>query len=302
MRPGHHDIARITARGLGDDVLGRRDPTVDIREDAHRDTRGGGPLHTARVRRADRRDAAGVATSQRDRRNACAGWVGGVALVEEHDADGSGPGGVRGLDLERAVAALHESDVACRKGREVVCGAAAGAGVANSERQVDRRHRGGDVTGVRLRGHPEVGALHVGGRDRERLLQGGRPQLAEEQELELLPADDVAGALQPLLDVVGRRVVARGPGRARAAVLVGDPLECPLVLEHSLERDALQQLADRVVGAVAAAWFGSGLGRLHEHEARSSDARGGQGRQRVGDGVSRFPPIRAARVGPIDRT
>jgi hypothetical protein len=70
-------------------------------------------------------------------------------------------------------------------------------------------------------------------------------------ELELLSGHDVAGAFQALLDVVGRRVVTRSARRTCPAVLVGDLLEGLLVLEDAVQRDALEELADRVVGAVA---------------------------------------------------
>ena len=60
-----------------------------------------------------------------------------VALVEDHDADGASSGGVLGLHLEEARAALEQCDVARREPGEVGGLAAAGGGVAEPELEVD---------------------------------------------------------------------------------------------------------------------------------------------------------------------
>ena len=88
--------------------------------------------------------------------------VGRVALVEDHDADGAGGGGVLGLQLEGAGATLEQGDVPGREAGEVRGLTATGRRVAEAELQVDGGDRRGHVAGVGLVDHTEVDALDVG--------------------------------------------------------------------------------------------------------------------------------------------
>ena len=129
--------------------------------------------------------------------------------------------------------------------------AAAGRGVAEPELDVDRRDGGGDVAGLGVRRRGEVGVLDVGDRARSGLLQRRRADSSNTKKSNGWRGDLVAGGSHPLLDVVDRRVVPRRARCPCAVVVVGDRLERLLVLEHAIERDALEQLAHRVVVAVA---------------------------------------------------
>ena len=148
--------------------------------------------------------------------------VGGVALVEDHDADGTGGGGVLGLQLEGARATLEQGDVPGREAGEVVGLTAAGRGVAQTELQVDSSDRGRHVTGIRLIDHVEVDALDVGDLFGRRLLEGRRTDHREREVVERLDDRVVARGLEPVDHVVDGRVVAGQAGEAIAAVGVGD--------------------------------------------------------------------------------
>ena len=107
------------------------------------------------------------------------------------------------------------------------------------------------AAGIGLLEHAEVDALHVRHLAGRGLPQRGRAGDQEGVELERLHRDVVPGGAQRVGDVVDRRVVARRARCPRVAVGVGDLLERLLVGHHALDGDALQQLADVVVRAVA---------------------------------------------------
>ena len=152
MRAGHDHVVRVALPGLGDHVLGRRRRSrLTLANSRISRPAIAGQLGAERVGRVERRDAAGVAVAERDGRDALPVGRGGVALVEEQDADGAGGGGVLGLDLERAGAALDQRDVARREPGEVGRLAAAGRGVAEPELDVDRGDGGRDVARLGLR-------------------------------------------------------------------------------------------------------------------------------------------------------
>ena len=213
---------------------------------------------------------------ERDRRDALAAGVCGLALVEDHDADGTGGGGVLCLDLERAAAPLEQGDVPGGEAGEVPGLAAAGRGVAEAELEVDGGDRGGHVTGVGLVDHPEVDVLDVGDRLRRRLLQRRCTEGREREVVEGLDHGVVAGGLEPVDHVVDRGVVAGQAREAVPAVGVGDRLERGLVLAHARERDAFEELGGRVVVAALTGrrpgLCGAGVQRHHQgqHECGHS--------------------------------
>ena len=64
----------------------------------------------------------------------------------------------------------------------------------------------------------------------------------EEREGELLLLDFVAGLAKLLRHIGGRCVVAGCPGGPGAVVLIGDPLERPLVLQNAADGNGLAEL------------------------------------------------------------
>ncbi len=136
----HHDVAVVAAGEVSASTL----KVVLISRSVLANTRicrPGVPASccTQCVGGAEHRDAAGVVGGERDRRDALAAGVGGLALVEDHDADGTGGGGVLGLDLERAACPAGAGRCSRRGSRRSPRPRSRWSSVAEAELQVDRR-------------------------------------------------------------------------------------------------------------------------------------------------------------------
>ena len=209
-----------------------------------------------------------------------------VALVEDDDRLGAGVLGVLRLQAEGAGAALDQRDVgvAAEIERGEVRGLTpAGRGPWRGEVDVDRDHGAIDGAGAA----PE--------HDVRLVIRLRRRELAENHREVELEVDGVEGHLVAGLPEQSGHVldavrVSRGAGGAGARVdrvvaVLGDLLERRLVLAHSLDRHAVQELGVRVVDPVLA-------GRRR----RRTDCGGGQhqGHHQApgahGDGARRRPP------------
>ena len=116
----HHDhVVGVAGLGLGQHVEGGLDLAQRVGEHPHLQPWRVRQRHAQRIGGAEHRDAAGVVGRERDRRDALAVGCRGVALVEDHDAGYTGGGGVLGLQLEGAGAALEQGDVPRREAGEV---------------------------------------------------------------------------------------------------------------------------------------------------------------------------------------
>ena len=260
MATHHDDVAVVAGGRLGEDVEGGLDLAHRVGEDPHLEAWRAGQCLSQRIGGAEHRNATCVVGREGDRRDALASGIRRLALVEDHDADGTGGGGVLGLELERARASLEQGDVSGSEAGEVSGLAAAVRRVAEAELQVDGADRCRHVTGVGLVDHAEIDVLDVRDLPRRGLLQHRRTDLREREVVERLDDRVVAGGLEALDHVLDRGVMTRQAGEAVAAVGVGDGLESRLVLAHAVEGDALQQLLDGVVVATPAG-RGAGFGR-----------------------------------------
>ena len=166
-----------------------------------------------RVGGAEHRDAAGVVGREGDRGDSLAVGTGGVALVEDHDAGGSGRGGILGLQLERARSTLEQGDVPGREAGEVRRLTATGRRVADAELQVHGGDGGCDVARIGLVDHTEVDALDVGHRARRRLLERRRTEFHEGEVVERLDHGLVPGGPEPRTPRSPR--TCRDPGALR---------------------------------------------------------------------------------------
>ncbi len=240
MRAGHHDVVRVAALRLGDDVV---DGDVLRRVDPH-----GGRRTRLGERRAVGEGCPNDRDSGRRRRKRADDEIfaqGRVSLVEDDHGQSTRSLRVQGLDREGAGSPLDQRDVAGREACEISGLAPARAGPRRHEVDVDGRHGRGDVPEACTR----EGAGLVGGDNRGGLLQHrGR----DEQKGKAVERHVVACRCHLLGDVLDAPVVTGSAGQPSPAVGVRDRLERGLVRAHAFQRHALGELCERVVDAVRA--------------------------------------------------
>lgn len=154
MRADHDHVARVTAAGFGQQVVGLGLLAHHIDVHAQLQARSLRPGHAVVVGGEHHWNAAAVVLAQgRDQQPLA---VLGVALIEDDCPRRTGRRGIGRLLPEWAGTTLHQRDGTGREPGEVLRFTTAGRRVAGTERQVNRHHWCGDVARVGLVGIGEV--------------------------------------------------------------------------------------------------------------------------------------------------